>query len=150
MSDGTLTSGTVTVSDVTPGTAVTETPAPETGSGSAAPETQSPEAGGSKDSPEDGQQNQGQRRGWSKVDEIRDLRAWRREARQREAGYQSELAGVRQQLDELRQLQQPNQGKTARNPSDFWQDPEAALQRNLEERLGGLEERLLDPDFHEP
>lgn len=148
MVDGMFTpSANVTISDMPSGTAVTEPPAQETGSESAVPESASqgasPEAGSPQGSSEDGQQQPGQRR-WSKVDEIRDLRAWRREARQRETGYQQELSSVRQQLEELRQMQQPNPSKTARNPSDFWQDPEAALQRNLEERLGGLEERLLD------
>jgi hypothetical protein len=142
--DGSMTSANVTVSDVPAVTAVTETPVQETGTGSAAPENETPEAGSPQGTPEDGQQSQGQRRGWTKVDEIRDLRAWRREARQREAGYQSELSAVRQQLEELRQMQQPNNGKTARDPSKFWQDPQAAIQADLEERLGGLEERLLD------
>ena len=140
MSDGTMTAANVTISDVPAGTTVTEDASSQAhapGSGTelgADSEPKSDNAGGPQGSPEDGQQGQGQRRGWSKVDEIRDLRAWRREARQREAGYQSELAGVRQQLEELRQLQQPNRGKAERDPSKFWQDPEAAIERNLEER----------------
>lgn len=143
MADELTVGGTTTIS-APPSTAETNAPVQETGAGLAAPEQEIPEAGASKESPEDGQSNQGQRRGWTKVDEIRDLRQWRREARQRETAYQSELAGLRQQLDEIRQLQQPNRGKTARDPSKFWQDPQAAIQADLEERLGGLEERLLD------
>lgn len=140
---------TVTVTDLGAGTAETETTPPQTGvagSGTqlgAEGEPQS-DAGGPQGPTEDGQSQTGPRRGWSKVDEIRDLRAWRREARQREAGYQSEIAAVRQQLEELRQLQQPGPKGTARTPADFWQDPLAAQERLLEERLGGMEERLLE------
>ena len=138
-----LTTGTVTVTDI-PATAVEQTPAQEPGPGIAAPEEIAPEAGGSQETPEGGQGQPEPRRGWTKVDEIRDLRAWRREARQREAAYQNEIAQVRQQLEELRQLQQPGQKGPARTPGAFWQDPESAIDRRLEERLGTMEERLLD------
>jgi hypothetical protein len=149
MADGTLTSEpTVTVTDLG-STAGTETAPPQTGAGGSgtplgADLEPKSDAGEPQGSTEDGQSQTGARRGWSKVDEIRDLRAWRREARQREAGYQSELAQVRQQLEELRQLQQPGRKGTARNPAEFWQDPLKAQEQLLEERLGGMEERLLE------
>lgn len=147
MSDTALTSApTTTVTDIGAGTAVTTEPTNQ-GQGSAAPEGQTStdsSAGGPQGTTEDGQQQTGQRRGWSKVDEIRDLRQWRREAKQREAAIQNELLTTRQMLEELRQGQkQPGRGGTARTPADFWQDPEAALARRLEEGLGTLEERIL-------
>ncbi len=145
-----LTTGTVTIADhpATTETAPVESQTATVGSGTEMGADTLPKseenAGGPQGPAEDGQSQTGQRRGWSKVDEIKDLRAWRREARQREVGYQSELAQVRQQLEELRQLQQPNRNGTARNPAEFWQDPEAALARNLDERLEGLEGRLFE------
>jgi hypothetical protein len=150
MADATLTpTANVTITDMPSGTAGTETAPSQTGAAGSGTQLGADlepksDAGEPQGSTDDGQSQSGQRRGWSKVDEIRDLRAWRREARQREAGYQSELAGVRQQLEELRQLQQPGRKGTERNPADFWQDPLAAQERLLEERLGGMEERLLD------
>lgn len=147
--DGTITSSpNVTVTDHPGlGTAVNE-PAQETSAPEAASETSEQgdsQAGTSQERSENGQSNQGQgRKKWTPIDEIRDLRAWRREARQRETTYQSELSTVRQQLDELKQLQQSGPGKTARNPADFWQDPEARIQSALDERLERLEGSLLE------
>lgn len=146
--DTQLTSGTTTIADAS-GPAVTTEPTNQ-GQGSAAPEGQSQDssdstAGGSQGTAEDGQSQSGQRRGWSKVDEIRDLRQWRREAKQREAAIQNELLSTRQQMEELRRsLQQPPGKNNARTPADFWQDPLAAQERLFEERLGGMEERLLE------
>lgn len=154
MSETMMTAGgaqaTVSVSDIPPGTAVNEASESQTtgvGSGTelgADTGSQSDNAGGEQSTSEDGQSQAGQRRTHTKLDEIRELRAWRREARQRETAYQSELQQMRQQLEELRQQSQPGQRKTARNPAEFWQDPEARIQNALDERLERLEGSLLE------
>lgn len=149
MADGTLTSESgITVTDVQPGTAVTDnngTQAPVVGSGTQLGEDTLPksEGGSSQEPADDGQSQTSGRRKWTPIDEIRELRASRRESRQRESALQDQLRQLTSQLDEIRQLQQPRQRGTARTPADFWQDPEGTLSRNLDDRLAALEDRML-------
>ena len=149
MSDTVITSAPV---DIIPGGAstVTETPGQQTpvvGSGTElnGESSRQSEPSGSQDSTDDSQGNTGERRGWSKLDEIRELRASRREAREREAATLTELQQLRQQFEQLRQAQQqPRTGKPERDPSKFWQDPEASIQSALDERLERLQESMVE------
>ncbi|PWT87991.1 MAG: hypothetical protein C5B54_11370 [Acidobacteria bacterium] len=145
MSDTVLTSEPVVTVTDHPGTGTAETSmvSQEETKGSAAPETTSPEAGASSERTEDGQERSGSRR-WTKIDEIRELRASRRQERQARESLQAELSQLRQQIEEYRQFGQPGQGRPARTPADFWQDPEGSLARSMDERLETLEGRLMD------
>lgn len=132
--------GTTTV-----GTAETETPVEQTGSENADSGNNDAQDGSPQGGTEDGQRETGNRRKWSMQDEVRELRAQRRELRQ-----QLESSG--QMREELRQLREEmsrrNQPDAAKAPSNFWQDPEAAL----DSRLNALRDELtkgLSQTFHQ-
>ncbi len=90
MSDTFITSG-----DSTPGSTVTEEAstqkgAPASGSETTQDTTGQSDAGGEQSTTEDGQQDQGARRRHTVYDDLRELRAFRREARERESQWQQE------------------------------------------------------------
>lgn len=117
---------TITSESTDSGTAVTETPVQPTGTENAASENTQVEGGGEQSHTE-GSQQQGEtgRKRWSIQDEVRELRAQRRELRE-------QLASSGQVQEELRQLREEmnrrNTPGTAKTPANFWQDPEARLQ----------------------
>ena len=110
--------------------------APQTGaSGQVAPETQESEAGGGQPTAEGGQAETGQRRGKSLMDEVKELRAQRRELREQVRSFDT----VRQELAELRErLDRQNQPAPGKDPGRYWRDPEAVI----EEKLGRLRDEL--------
>ena len=124
--DDTLTVGTGASISSDAGTAVTEPSGQSSDAGSAAPESNQTEGGEGQPSAESGQTQGGQgRKRWSMQDEVKELRAQRRELREQLASsvqVQEELAALREELNRLRQPQ------SAKTPANFWQDPEARLQ----------------------
>lgn len=135
MSDTTITS-----ESQDSGTAVTETPAQPTGSGDAVPQNTEVEGGGEQSQAEGGQTETGQgRKRWSIQDEVKELRAQRRELRERLGGFDE----VRNELASLRdQLNRQSQSKDAKTPASFWQDPEGTLDAKLTEKLERLQEQM--------
>ena len=108
------------------GTAVTETPAQPTGTENADSGNTQVEGGQEQSSTEGGQGQGGQgRKRWSIQDEVKELRAQRRELRERLGSFDQ----VREELAQLReQLNRPTQPQTAKTPANFFADPEARLQ----------------------
>jgi len=132
---------TIASGETTSGTAVTETVEQPTTTGSAAPETKQEEGGGSQESTESGQAQEGGRRKWSMGDEVRELRAQRRELREQLASFgtvQEELRALREEMNRQRQ---PG---TAKTPANFWQDPEGTIESKLDERLERLQNNMLE------
>lgn len=106
-------------------TAVTETPEQSTGTGTAAPETQSTDNGSPQGRTEGDQTEAGGKRKWSMQDEVKELRAQRRELRERLSSSDSVREELAQLREELNRLRQP---KSEKAPENFWQNPEARLQ----------------------
>lgn len=107
------------------GTAVTETPEQTTGAGDAVPEQKPSEGGEGQPNADDSQKQDGGRRKFTQLDQIKELRAERRELRERLSAFDD----VRNELAQLReQLNRQNQTGAAKTPANFWQDPEARLQ----------------------
>lgn len=131
-----------------PDATVTETPVQTPGTGTVAPETNAPEDGSSQEATEGGQQQTGQRRGKSLMDEVKELRAQRRELRDQVRSFDS----VRNELAELRDLvTRRDQEGTAKTPANFWQDPEGALDRrlqNLRDELSQTFQQTREQEFH--
>jgi hypothetical protein len=129
------------------GTAVTEPPEQIAGPGSAAPETNRSEGGGSQESTEGGQPQTGGRRKFSMQDQVRELRAERRELREQLAQFGS----MRDELVALREeLNRRNQPAGAKTPADFWKDPESRLQAlkdEMEEAISRQNAGLMEA-FH--
>jgi hypothetical protein len=125
----------------------TETIQPEqtAGAGSVAPETNVSEGGSSTETTEGGQgQVDGGRKRWSIQDEVRELRAQRRELREQLSSFgtmRDEMAALR---EELNRRGQPG---TAKTPTNFWQDPEGHLQ-TLRDELKQQNEGLMEA-FHQ-
>ena len=119
------------------GTAETATPVEQPGTGNAAPENEA-QNGSPQGRTEDGQSEAGQgRKRWSIQDEVKELRAQRRELRERLGSFDE----VRNELAQLReQLNRRDQPTTAKTPANFWQDPEAAL----DTRLQALRDEITD------
>lgn len=136
--DTTITSDVSTES----GTAVTETPAQSTGTENAASEnTQT--TGGTERSSTEGSQSDGQsgRKRWSIQDEVKELRAQRRELREQVASSEQVREELRQLREEMTRRNDPN---TAKTPKNFWQDPEGTLDSKLDERMERLQNNLFD------
>jgi hypothetical protein len=123
--DDTLTVGeSTTIESASP--AETTTSDQSADSGQAGQENNQTEGGEGQPSAESGQQQNGGRRKWSMQDEVKELRAQRRELREQLSSFGSvreELAALREELN--RRQVQPG---TAKTPANFWQDPEARLQ----------------------
>ena len=138
MSDTVITSG----EETTSGTAETTAPEQTTGQEPAASETTS-DAGREQSTSEDGQPEQGKGRKWSVYDEIKELRAQRREWRQSQ---QAQEARYNQLVEELRQFREaqnrPDPGKAGQARKNFWEDPDGSIDARLEEKLSRLEESL--------
>lgn len=129
----------ITSPETSGGTAVTETPEQSTGPGDAVPEQKSTDGGGEQSSTEGGQEQGGGRRKWSIHDEVKELRAQRRELRERLGSFEQ----VREELAQLREkLERQNQTGTAKTPANFWQDPEGTLDAKLTEKLERLQEQM--------
>jgi hypothetical protein len=132
------------------GTAETQTVEQPTTTESAASGTKQAEGGEGQPSAEGGQQevSQGRKR-WSIQDEVKELRAQRRELRERLASLdptpmRDELAQLR---EELSRLKNPNVAKT---PANFFADPEARLQAlkdEIQEVVANQNASLMDA-FH--
>lgn len=121
------------------GTAVTETPAQSTGTENAASENTQTEGGQERSQTEGGQQQTEGRRKWSIQDEVKELRAQRRELRERLGSFDQ----VREELAQLReQLNRRNQPETAKTPANFWQDPEGTLDTRLQALKDELRESI--------
>lgn len=130
---------TITSESTDSGTAVTENPAESTGTESAASENTQTEGGGSQESTEGSQHKGTERRKWSMQDEVKELRAQRRELREQVSSFdqvRNELAQLREKLE-----RQTNPG-TAKTPANFWQDPEGTLDAKLTEKLERLQEQM--------
>lgn len=127
------------------GTAVTETPAQSTGTENAVSENTQTPNGSSQERTEGSQQEVGQgRKRWSVQDEIKELRAQRRELREQLSSFGS----VRDELSALREeMNRRNQSPTAKTPANFWQDPEAALDTRLQALRDELTESMTSA-FH--
>ena len=122
--DDTLTVGGSTTIE-SPSPAVTEPSEQSADSGQAGQENNQTEGGTEQSSTESGQQQGNGRRKFSMQDQVRELRAERRELREQlasAASVREELAALREELNRQRQPQ------TAKTPANFWQDPEARLQ----------------------
>lgn len=120
MSDTTITSPETSV-----GTAVTETPAQPTGTENADSGNTQVEGGTEQSSTEGGQQQEGGRRKWSIQDEVKELRAQRRELRDRLGSFDQ----MREELSQLREsMNRQSKPETAKTPANFFVDPEARLQ----------------------
>jgi hypothetical protein len=130
-------------------TAVTETPGQSTGTEQADSGTQETEGGTEQSGTESGQGQTGQqRRRWSMQDEVKELRAQRRELREQVASFgqmQEELRALREDLNRR------NQPQTAKTPANFFADPEArlqALKEEIQEVVARQNEGLMTA-FHE-
>lgn len=145
--DTTLTSDSST--SVESGTAVTDTPAQPTGTENAASENTQAEGGTEQSSTESGQQETGQgRKRWSIQDEVKELRAQRRELREQVASFGSMQEEMRQLREELTRRGQP---QTAKTPANFFADPEARLQAlkdEIQEVVASQNASLMDA-FHQ-
>lgn len=132
----------ITSTEESVGTAVTETPAQSSGTESAASETKETTGGEGQPSAE-GSQSEGQvgRKRWSIQDEVKELRAQRRELREQLAS----SAEVREELRQLREEMNRRASPTpAKDPSKFWQDPEGTLDSKLDERLERLQNNMFE------
>lgn len=136
----TVGSGTVIGSDA--GTAETATPVESTGTETAASENNETHGGGSQESTDDAQQGSaGGRKRWSLQDEVKELRAQRRELREQVKSSES----LREELRQLREtVNRPRQEPAAKTPPNFWQDPEGTLEAKLEEKLSRLQEQMFE------
>ena len=132
-------------SGATLGTAETATPEQSTGTGNAAPQTQSTEGGEEQSSTESGQQQTGQgRKRWSIQDEVKELRAQRRELREQVASFGQMQEEMRQLREEMMRRNQPGVAKT---PANFWQDPEGVIGSRLEAIRDELRDSITS-EFH--
>jgi hypothetical protein len=121
--------------------AVTETPAQPTGTGDAGPENTQVEGGGSQDSTEGSQPQDQGRRKWSIQDEVKELRAQRRELRDRLGSFDQ----MREELAQLREsVTRQADSKAAKTPANFWLDPEATLDAKLTEKLERLQNSMFE------
>lgn len=114
----------------------------------AASETKSTEGGGEQSPAESSPGQDGQRRKWSIQDEVKELRAQRRELRERLSGVDQ----LRQDFESLREeLARQRPTGTAKTPANFWQDPEARLQSLRDEIRDeiGQQNRGLMEAFHQ-
>lgn len=127
--------------------AVTETPEQSTGTEQAGAENQSTEGGQEQSQTDGSQQQTGARRKWTQLDQIKELRAERRELRERLSAFDD----VRNELAQLREeMQRRNQPITAKTPANFWQDPEArlsALRDEMKEAVAEQNQELMQA-FH--
>jgi hypothetical protein len=144
--DTTLTVG----GGTTLGAAETATPEPSTGTESAASETKETDASGEQSTAEGGQEQTAQgRKRWSIQDEVKELRAQRRELREQLRSSEETREELRQLREDLnRRTAQPG---TAKTPANFWQDPEARLQSlrdEIRDEIGEQNRGLMDA-FHQ-
>lgn len=134
-------------SPTTIGTAETTTPEQSASPGSAAPETNQTEGGTEQSSTESSQQQVAQRRKFSMQDQVKELRAERRELREQLASFGS----MREELAALREeMTRRNQPITAKTPANFFADPEARLQAlkdEIQEVVASQNAGLMDA-FH--
>lgn len=121
------------------GTAETATAEQSTATENAASETKQTE-GGTEQSSAEGSQSQGQeRRKWSIQDEVKELRAQRRELRERLSSFDE----MRNELSQLRDsVNRRDKPEVAKTPANFWQDPEGTLDAKLTEKLERLQEQM--------
>lgn len=136
--DTTITTADETQSEAT----VTATPAQSTGTESVASENTQTE-GGSPQGSTEGSQQDGQtgRKRWSIQDEVKELRAQRRELRERLSSFDE----VRNELAQLREeMTRRTRPTTAKDPARFWQDPEGTLDSKLDERLERLQNNMFE------
>ena len=122
------------------GTAETTVADQTSAPGSAAPETNGSDGGGEQSQAE-GSQEQGQagRKRWSIQDEVKELRAQRRELREQVSSFgqvQEELRALREEMNRR------NNPTTAKTPANFWQDPEGTLDSKLDDRLEKLQNNM--------
>lgn len=116
---------TITSAPESAGTAETTVPDQTSGQGSAAPETNGSEGGTEQSSTEGSQQEVSGRRKWSIQDEVKELRAQRRELRERLGAFDQ----VREELSQLREsMNRQSKPEAAKTPANFFVDPEARLQ----------------------
>jgi len=125
-------------------TAATATAEQSPATEQAGSETNATEGGAEQSSTEGSQSQSGQRRKWSIQDEVKELRAQRRELREQVASFgqvQEELRALREEMNRR------NQPQTAKTPANFWQDPEGSI----DARLSALRDELRDSitsEFH--
>lgn len=122
-------------------TAVTETPGQTPGTEHADSGKDVSEGGESQGSAEGNQEQSGGRRKWSMQDEVKELRAQRRELREQLNSFGSvreELAALREEMNRQRQ------SGPAKAPSNFWQDPDGTLDSKLDERIERLQNNMLE------
>jgi len=134
----------ITAPETTEQSTETASPGQTTGVGDVDPNTGSTgssEGGDSQESTESSQSQAGARRKWSIQDEVKELRAQRRELREQVASSDQLREELRQLRDELNRRSQPG---TAKTPANFWQDPEGTLDSKLDERLDRLQNNLFD------
>lgn len=135
---------TITSPETSGGTAVTETPEQSTGPGSAAPEIPSTESGSSQGSTEGNQEQTGGRRKWSMQDEVKELRAQRRELREQ----LNSFGNMREELMALREeMNRQRQSNPVKTPTNFWQDPEGTIAEKLQAMRDDLRESITS-EFH--
>jgi hypothetical protein len=139
--DTTLTVG----GGTTLGAAETATPEQSTDTGNAAPETTSTETSGEQSTAEgSGQEASQGRKRWSIQDEVKELRAQRRELREQ----LSQFGSVRDELASLREeLNRRNQPPGQKTPANFWQDPEGTIAEKLQAMRDDLRESITS-EFH--
>jgi hypothetical protein len=124
--DDTLTVGGSTTVEST-GTAVTQPSEQTADTGNAAPETNGSEGGEGQPSTDSGQGQTGTgRKRWSIQDEVKELRAQRRELREQVASFGQMQEELRQMREDMARRAQPQ--SPAKTPANFFADPEARLQ----------------------
>ena len=140
--DNTLTVGSGTTIGSDTGTAETATPVESAGTENAASENNEVHSGGSQESTDDAQQGQAAgRKRWSLQDEVKELRAQRRELREQVKSSES----LREELRQLREsMARPKQEQTAKTRANFWEDPEGTLEAKLTEKLERMQEKMFE------
>lgn len=135
------------------GTAATATADQTTATEQAGSETNGTEGGEGQPSTDSGQQQAGQgRKRWSIQDEVKELRAQRRELRQRDSEWGERFNSVQEELRLMREAQAAQrQTGPAKTPANFFADPEARLQALRDElkEVVAEQNRGLMNAFHE-
>lgn len=140
MTEG-LGTGVVNAGEVGPGAAANETAESSQATESAASENGTEQASGEQSQAEGGsaEEQRSRQRGPSKLDTIRELRSKLREQR---SYWESEIGGLRQQMEELKNGLQS--GRSENKPSKtFWEDPEGVLESKMTGHLSELEKRII-------
>lgn len=141
MTEG-LGTGVVNAGEVGPGATETETAESSQATESVASENGTEQASVEQSQAEGGsaEEQRSRQRGPSKLDTIRELRSKLRDQR---SYWESEIGGLRQQIEELKNGLQS--GRSEKKPSKtFWEAPEEVMDERFDSKLSAMEKRLLE------